>query len=254
MGWSVRSLDRQADHRSGIAPNPEGKAYSIGLKDTSRVLTLVLTRHGRTSRSVPEQYLGQHIDVPLDRRGKSDAGKLARRLESVAIERVVSSPLLRARNTAEIVAAPHAGLKVEIDKRLIELDYGAWEGHTIEEIRRLFPGQHEKYERDPATFDVGGAESGREVAQRLRPLIDELLDWSEKKLRERICLVVGHSSTNRVLLAMSLGIKLADYRRRIDQDWTNLTVLQWADRASGPTVRLLNDVSHARGIRGVTWG
>ncbi len=218
------------------------------------MLTVLLTRHGRTTRSVPEQYLGQRIDAPLDRKGRSDAAKLARRLEPIEIERVVSSPLIRARTTAEIVAGRHDGLAVELDKRLIELDYGAWEGNTREEIDAKFPGQFEKYERDPATFDVGGAESGREVAARLKPLIEELLAWSEKRKRERICLLVGHSSTNRVLLAMLLGIKLSDYRRRIDQDWANLTVLQWADRSSGPTVRLMNDVAHARGIRGVTWG
>src|SRR6185369_3547873 len=110
----------------------------------------------------------------------------ARRLESVPIERIISSPLSRARTTAEIVAARHDRLKVELDERLTELDYGAWEGHTLPEIQRLFPGQHEKYDRDPATFDVGGAESGREVAARLKPLVEELLAWSEKVKRERI--------------------------------------------------------------------
>ena len=220
----------------------------------SGVLTVLLTRHGRTTRSVPEQYLGQRIDAPLDRLGKSEARALGRRLDGVAIERIISSPLIRARATADIIAARHDGIAVETDQRLTELDYGAWEGHTLQEIQRLFPGQHEKYERDPASFDVGGAESGREVAQRVAPLIEELLAWSEKRKRERICLLVGHSSTNRVLLALLMGVKLADYRRRFDQDWTNLTVLQWPDRASGPQLKLANDVAHARGIRGVTWG
>jgi broad specificity phosphatase PhoE len=67
-------------------------------------------------------------------------------------------------------------------------------------------------------------------------------------------LVVGHSSTNRILLAMLLGVELNDYRRRFDQDWTNLTVLRWPSRADGPRLLLSNDQSHTRGMRGVTWG
>ena len=53
---------------------------------------------------------------------------------------------------------------------------------------------------------------------------------------------------------MLLGVALIDYRRRFDQDWANLTVLRWPDRASGARLLLSNDQSHAKGIRGVTWG
>ena len=66
-------------------------------------------------------------------------------------------------------------------------------------------------------------------------LIDDLLTGEEAK-RERTCLLVGHSSTNRVLLAHLMGVRLADYRRRFVQDWANLTVLQWPDRDVGPTL------------------
>jgi broad specificity phosphatase PhoE len=217
------------------------------------MLTVLLTRHGHTDRSEPEQYLGAHLPANLTVRGRRGARALGRRLASVPIDRVVSSPATRALETAEIVVRGR-GLRVEADARLIELDYGAWEGHTLDEIRELFPGQYEQYERDPATFDVGGAESGREVAARLQPVIDELLDWAEKRDADSTCLMVGHSSTNRILLALLLGVNLADYRRRFDQDWVNLTVLRWPDRESGPRLLLSNDQSHARGIKGETWG
>jgi broad specificity phosphatase PhoE len=217
------------------------------------VLTVLLTRHGHTNRSEPEQYLGAHLPADLTARGRRDARALAGRLAAVPIDRVLSSPATRALETAHILVRGR-DLAVEADDRLIELDYGAWEGHTLDEIKSLFPGQYEQYERDPATFDVGGAESGREVAARLQPVIDELLDWAEARDDEPTCLVVGHSSTNRILLAMLLGVELNDYRRRFDQDWANLTVLRWPDRASGARLLLSNDQSHTRGIRGVTWG
>lgn len=217
------------------------------------MLTLLLTRHGHTDRSEPEQYIGQRINAELSARGRAAARQLARRLASVEIHRVVASPLKRARETAEILARSH-GVPVEAEPRLLELDYGDWEGHTLEDINILFPGEYDKYDRDPAHHEVGGGESGTQVAARLWPVIDELIDWSERRGGESTALVVGHSSTNRILLAMLLGVELNDYRRRFDQDWTNLTVLRWPDRASGPRLLLSNDQSHARGMRGVTWG
>jgi broad specificity phosphatase PhoE len=217
------------------------------------VLTLLLTRHGHTDRSEPEQYLGQRVAASLSERGRRDAQALADRLDTVPIDRILTSPATRALETARILGQGRQ-LAIEPDQQLIELDYGAWEGHTLEEIHQLFPGQYEQYERDPATFDVGGAESGREVAARLQPVIDELLDWAEARSGESTCLMVGHSSTNRILLALLLGVELTDYRRRFDQDWANLTVLRWPVRADGPRLLLSNDLAHARGIRGVTWG
>jgi broad specificity phosphatase PhoE len=180
---------------------------------------------------------------------------LARRLTTVPIDRVVTSPLGRAVDTANLLVRGRA-TNVELDERLTELDYGAWEGHPLDEINKLFPGEYEQYERDPATHHVGGGESGYEVVARLAPLFDELVGWGEagKAGAERTVLVVGHSSVNRIALAMLLGVDLNDYRRRFDQDWCNLTVLRWPDRASGPRLLLSNDQSHSRGMRGVTWG
>ena len=103
------------------------------------MLTVLLTRHGHTDRSEPEQYLGQRMHATLTDRGRADAESLARRLEGVAIDRIISSPLGRAVETAQILAArTHA--PVETDERLTELDYGAWEGLTVEEIDAALPG------------------------------------------------------------------------------------------------------------------
>lgn len=214
------------------------------------VLTILLTRHGRTARSEPEQYLGQHVDVALSDAGRDEARRLAERLNDVRIDRIVSSPLVRSAETAEILAG---GAPVQLDPRLAELDYGRWEGLTLEEIEARFPGEYDQYEADPASHRVGGGESGRHVARRVGTLIDELLEWAESDAEERTCLIVGHSSTNRILLAMVLGAPLRDYRRRFRQDWANLTVLQWPDRESGPLLVLANELSHVRGLRGATW-
>ena len=216
------------------------------------MLTVLLTRHGHTVRSEPEQYLGQHVNAPLSERGRNDARALATRLAPVVIDRLITSPLGRSLETAEILAAGRS-LEVEPDNRLVELDYGAWEGLTIEEIERRFPGEREQYDANPAIHRVGGGESGLQVAARLATLIDDLLGWWEATGGDRSCVLVGHSSVNRVFLALVLDVPLPDYRRRFRQDWANLTVLEWPDRASGPELVLGNDLSHTRGDIGVTW-
>jgi broad specificity phosphatase PhoE len=214
------------------------------------VLTVLLTRHGHTDRSEPEQYLGQHVTAQLSHRGRADAQRLADRLEGVRLDRVISSPLARAVDTAAILATEVA---VETDPRLAELDYGAWEGLTVEEIERRFPTEFESYEADPATHHVGGGESGEDVAHRLSGLMSDLLDWWEAQAADRTCVLVGHSSVNRILLALCLDVPLADYRRRFRSDWASLTVLRWTEREAGPMLLLANDVAHVQGVRGATW-
>jgi probable phosphoglycerate mutase len=216
------------------------------------VLTILLTRHGHTNRSDPEQYLGQHVQATLSDRGRADAAALAERLAGVHVDRVISSPLGRALETANILAG---GLSapIEVDDRLTELDYGEWEGLTVEEIDRRFPGERELYDADPSVHRVGGGESGLAVGARVGDFLESLVGWWEEIGEDRTCLLVGHSSVNRVLLALAMGVPLVDYRRRFKQDWCNLTVLRWDSRPAGPLLMLANDEAHSKGIHGATW-
>ncbi|HVM29356.1 MAG TPA: histidine phosphatase family protein [Candidatus Limnocylindrales bacterium] len=215
------------------------------------MLTLLLTRHGHTLRSEPEQYLGQRIVAPLSDRGRVDAERLASRLAGVQLDRVLSSPLGRAMETAEILAGRRT---VEPDDRLMELDYGAFEGVTVAEIEQRFPAEQARYSEDPSTFVFPGGESGLLVAERVRDFIDQLLGWWEKHGDQRVVLAVGHSSLNRIMLAVLLGAPLADYRRRFQFDWAGLTVLRWTSRAEGPQLLLANDACHLPGTSDANWG
>jgi broad specificity phosphatase PhoE len=232
---------------SSTAPLPESVAAIV-----VPVLTVLLTRHGHTDRSEPEQYLGQRVHASLTERGRRDAEALANRLEPVAIDRIISSPLGRAVETAQILAA-RLHVDVETDERMTELDYGVWEGLQVEEIDARFPGERQLYNANPATHPVGGGESGLAVAARVGAFMEELIGWWMAEGADRTCILVGHSSVNRVLLAQVLGVPLADYRRRFKQDWANLTVLRWESREEGPMLELSNDEAHTKGIRGATW-
>jgi broad specificity phosphatase PhoE len=222
------------------------------------VVTLVLTRHGHTDRSEPEQYLGQRIDIALSERGRSDARRLQARLEGVRFDRVISSPLARARETAGILAP---GATVELEPRLAEADYGDWEGLTREVLAERWPDLRRRWDADPGTVRPPGGESGRMVARRARSFLHDIAAWgadrasatTDRAESEEPCvLAVGHSTLNRVLLAVALDVPVRDYRRRFRQDWLNLTVLE-LDREGMALLLLGNDTSHLREATGRPW-
>jgi broad specificity phosphatase PhoE len=227
------------------------------------VLTLVLTRHGLTTRSYPEQHLGQKVDVPLSEEGKAQAIALAERLGPIAFERIVASPLLRARQTAEaIAAAPGTAPRPEIetDPRLLEMDYGEWEGLTYEQIEERDGERRRLWEADPANLPCSRGESGNQVAQRARSFLLDLLTHDHSldegtAVKERPVLAVGHSTLNRVLLCVALAIPIREFRLRLIQSQVNLTALQWAQdaRPNEAKLLLLNDVAHVRKPPQVPW-
>ena len=216
------------------------------------MLTLVLTRHGATTRSEPEQHLGQRIDIPLSDAGRAAAEALGRRFEGVGFRRVVASSLLRAKETAAL-AVP--GARIEADARLAEMDYGRWEGLTYEEIDARDRELRAAWEADPESLPCPGGESGADVARRVRAFLDDALGEAAASADDkRPLLVVAHSTTNRVLLSVALGVPVREYRRRFRQDPANLTVLRFTGSdPSAAQLLLANDTAHVEGVRGATW-
>ena len=220
-------------------------------------------------------------DVPLMPQGREEAAALARRLNGVRIDRIVSSPMLRALETAQIVAT---GRPVEVDARLRELDYGRWEGLTYAEIDAHDPELRMRWEHDPAGTHSPGGESGEDVAARALNFLVDLIEAEEagsasgkrngryspdpggsranlseaqaEAEGERRVLVVAHGTYNRILLCVALGIPVRDYRRRFIQDRTNLTVLRYerGDTPDGAQLVLANDVAHLRAPGEAPWG
>lgn len=223
------------------------------------MLTLVLTRHGATDRSSPEQHLGQRIDIPLSEAGRSAAQALGRRLEGVRFDRIVASPLRRAQETARL-ALPSAD--VETDPRLAEMDYGEWEGLTYEQIAERDGERRRTWEENPETIACPGGESGVDVARRVRSFLADAVARCDSSGHPRDAhaaqtsqvLAVAHSTTNRILLAVALHVPLQEYRRRFQQEPANLTVLRFPGSADEGALLLLgDDMSHVRGTRGATW-
>ncbi|MEW2392280.1 histidine phosphatase family protein [Streptomyces venezuelae] len=167
----------------------------------------VLVRHGETVWHDGNRYAGR-TDVELTPHGRRQAAALGAWAAGERIDAVVSSPLSRARLTAE-PAAEALGLTPLVDERLLELDFGRGDGLTRDEMRDRFPEELAAFLRDPVAHHLPGGEDPRAAAERGS---EALRDLAVAHPEGRV-LVVAHSTLVRLVLCHQLGIPLADYRR-----------------------------------------
>jgi glucosyl-3-phosphoglycerate phosphatase len=132
---------------------------------------LVLMRHGQTDYNITGRMQG-HIDSVLTGSGRAQAAAAAPEIARLAVDRLVSSDLRRAMDTADVVGAA-SGLPVKLDARLRETHLGEWQGLTVDAIEGQWPGAIATWRSDPSWAPPGG-ESRIEVVRRSRPVVDEL--------------------------------------------------------------------------------
>lgn len=132
---------------------------------------LVLLRHGQTDYNVAGKMQG-HLESMLTEDGLAQAALVAPVIAAMGPERVVSSDLRRAVDSAEAVAAA-AGLPVKVDARLRETHLGEWQGLSVGEVEQGWPGEIAVWRSDPAWAPPGG-ESRIDVVRRAIPVVDEL--------------------------------------------------------------------------------
>jgi broad specificity phosphatase PhoE len=159
---------------------------------------LIVVRHGRTEANAAGRLLGR-LDPPLDELGRRQAAALAAAVGPV--DRVISSPLRRARETAEALAASAAsGIDVEVDDRWIELDYGAFDGTPLGAV----PPETWQEWREDVTFRPPGGETLVELGDRVGSALDELA--AHGSAGERTTVVVTHVSPVKAAVAWTLGV------------------------------------------------
>lgn len=134
---------------------------------------LVLLRHGQTDYNLAGRMQG-HLDSVLTDTGRAQATAVAPAIAGLVPERLISSDLRRAVDTADLVGGA-TGLPVKLDARLRETHLGEWQGRTVAEIEADWPGAIATWRSDPGWAPPGG-ESRIEVVRRSRPVVDELDD------------------------------------------------------------------------------
>ncbi len=165
---------------------------------------LYLVRHAQTDWNVEGRYQGQ-ADLPLNATGRAQAAELSQELSGLAFTAAYSSDLRRARETAEILAAPR-GLRVQLDRRLREISLGVWEGQLATDIPSLYPAEWAERLRDPLNARAPGGESVAEVARRTAEAATAIARAHPADL----VLVVSHGVALATLLCQVRGQPLAD--------------------------------------------
>ena len=167
--------------------------------------TILLVRHGETDWNRDARFQG-HADPPLNERGREQARALAERLAAEPLAAVYTSPLQRARETAEIVAA-RVGLPVESVDGVREVDVGSWSGLTRTEIEERFPEAFARWLGNGPGWEDG--ETYEEMGERVLAALEELA----RRHPGEVVLVVTHGGPVRAAHAAAAGVPYAEGRR-----------------------------------------
>jgi broad specificity phosphatase PhoE len=198
---------------------------------------LTLVRHGRTVANATNLLQG-HVDHPLDEVGIEQAAGLAAALTRVApVTRLIASPLLRARQTADAIASGlgNSIVNVEVDPRWIELDYGDYDGVPIVDVPSATWGQW----RNDIFFRPPNGESMAELDVRVRGALADLCGQNT----DGHIVVVSHVSPIKAAVAWALGVDIGvSWRTALDRASMS-TVRLDADR---PALKSFNVTVHSR--------
>jgi broad specificity phosphatase PhoE len=169
--------------------------------------TLVLVRHGETEGQSSIRYHGRG-DVALDERGRAQMRAAARLLQGEVFGKVFASPLLRAIEGARIIAGDRAAI-IAIDE-FVEIDFGDFEGLTIDEIRQRHPDQFERWQqrRLEADYQYPNGESGAAFRERVKIGMRRMFElWRESRDVFGGCaFLVAHRGVIRLILQWLAGV------------------------------------------------
>ncbi|MET8650309.1 bifunctional RNase H/acid phosphatase [Nocardia aurea] len=217
--------------QAAAVPSSPGWTGAVG-----RPTRLLLLRHGQTALSVERRYSGRG-NPPLTELGREQAARAAKMLAARGdITAVVSSPLDRARETAEAAGAA-LGAPVRVLDGLIETDFGEWDGLTFAEAAQRDPELHARWLGDTAVAPPGG-ESFDRVRERIESVRRDLVALYPGQN----VVTVSHVTPIKTLLQLALGVG-PSLLYRLHLDLASLSIAEFYPDG-GSSVRLVNDTSY----------
>lgn len=195
---------------------------------------LVLVRHGEPEAATRGRCYGK-LDVPLSAGGREQVERAAARLSCLPLRAVYASPRLRARESAEIIAASRT-LDVRIEEGVCEIDFGLFEGLTYDEIARGFPDEYRAWMERPTEVEFPGGESFARMRERVESSAAKLC---AAHTGEALA-IVAHGGVNRIILAAALHMNAPDIFR-LEQSYAGVSVIDYYDQT--PVVRCVNATS-----------
>ncbi|HEY9642817.1 MAG TPA: histidine phosphatase family protein [Coleofasciculaceae cyanobacterium] len=206
---------------------------------------MLLVRHGETDWNRQQRFQGQ-IDVPLNEQGKVQAQQAADFLQSVPIDRAITSPLLRPKQTATAILQNHPNLSLELEPELQEISHGLWEGKLESEIEQGYPGLLQQWQQAPETVQMPEGENLQQVWERSTAAWNAIVASTPLGTAERptTVLVVAHDAVNKAILCHVVGQTPAQF-------WTfkqgngAVSVIDYPQGIAGkPVLQAMNITTH----------
>jgi probable phosphomutase (TIGR03848 family) len=198
--------------------------------------TLILLRHGRSSANTAGVLAGRTPGVALDDHGQEQAANLVARLKPLPLAGVVSSPLLRCRQTIASLAEQH-GLEIAVDDRFAEVDYGEWTGR---ELRKL--GKEPLWKVVQTHPSAAVFPGGEGLAAMQARVVAAVREWDAKLVAEHgpqvLWVACSHGDVIKAVLADALGMHLDGFQR-IVADPCSVSVISYTE--TRPFVQRVND-------------
>lgn len=200
---------------------------------------LLIVRHGATANNAEGRFTGQS-SAPLSPTGSRQVEALANRLGEISVREIISSDLLRAIETAQIIAA-HQTCEVTFDAALREIALGEWEGLTASEARTRDPDIFERWKADALRNAPPGGETLDQLARRVRTAWER---WIERSV-PGATVWVTHGGVISALLCQLLGLSLTE-RGRFRRDNASITEVRW--QGDGAVIARVNDTAHLEAL------
>jgi broad specificity phosphatase PhoE len=203
------------------------------------IKTIYLVRHGATGYNDQDLFQGV-LDNSLSERGKKESEMLAQRLKDEPIDIIFHSPLVRARQTAEIIDRYHQAKLYQIDG-FIEMDMGDWEGLNFFKVVKEQAEIYQQLVSDPFA-QVPGGESFDQVFKRVKPGVDKVTASKEKSI-----LISAHAMVNRAILGHLLGLEPLKARKfRMDNCAFSRLLKYKTLEGENIVVDIWNSIDHLR--------
>ena len=205
---------------------------------------LLLVRHGETDWNRQTRFQGG-IDVPLNDNGRQQSQKAGEFLKDVPLDFAFSSPMLRPKETAEIILRDHHDIQLQLEDGLREISHGLWEGKLEVEIEQAYPGDLQRWRTVPADVQMPEGENLHQVWERSAKAWQSILAGVENEAKTG--LVVAHDATNKALLCQILGLE-PNHFWNFRQGNGAVSVIDYPQGSAGlPVLQAMNITSHLGG-------
>ncbi len=203
--------------------------------------TLYIIRHGETTGNDAGQFQGS-TDCELSERGFAQIERLGERCRELPFEALISSPLIRARETASAANRYH-GLPLRIEPDLAEMHCGEWEQKSWDELRCEYPEEMELWREKPWLFCSPGGETMRGVYDRVTGAIQRIVQEHQGKT----VALVSHGCAIRNALCFFHG---KDIEHLNEMPWVRNTSITRVDISEDGAMQVVfeNDFEHVRDI------